>query len=53
MGTLRNIAMNTGTTGTNAVAGPFEYLTEDHNHKHIAIKLNRTVDKKDNTMLER
>ena len=39
--------MNTGTTGTNTVADPFEHLTEDQNHKHIAIKLNRTVDKKD------
>ena len=47
MGTPRNIAVNTGTTGTSAVADPFEYLTEDQNHKHIAIKLNRTVDKKD------
>ena len=47
MGTPRNIAMNTETTGTNAVADPFGYLTEDQNHKHIAIMLNRTVDKKD------
>ena len=46
-GTPRNIALNPETTGNNTVVDPLEYLTEDQGHKYIAIKLNRTVNKKD------